>query len=127
MRLQITSAWQNAGLSAKLNFSPFYPPKAVCFCFFIKFTKRLTALATFRSELNFRSIQARTVAKPRNVGNNYRETLSTQIKISDEDCKKLARRIRDDFYRPLNTFKINMFLCGADISMKDKLRYKVAN
>jgi len=61
------------------------------------------------------------------VGNNYRETLSTQIKISDEDCKKLARRIRDDFYRPLNTFKINMFLCGADISMKDKLRYKVAN
>ena len=38
----------------------FYPPKAVCFCFFIKFTKRLTALATFGSELNFRSIQART-------------------------------------------------------------------
>jgi hypothetical protein len=34
-----TSAWQNAGLSAKLNFSPFHPPKAVCFCFFIKFTK----------------------------------------------------------------------------------------
>jgi hypothetical protein len=60
MLLQLTSAWQNAGLSAKLNFSPFYPPKAVCFCFFIKFTKRLTALATSRSELNFRSIQART-------------------------------------------------------------------
>src|SRR5690554_4120680 len=59
-KLLLTSAWQNAGLSAKLNFSPFYPPKAVCFCFFIKFTKRLTALATSRSELNFRSIQART-------------------------------------------------------------------
>jgi len=55
-----TRVWRNGGISAKLNFSPFYPPKAVYFCFFIKFTKRLTALATFRSELNFRSIQART-------------------------------------------------------------------
>jgi hypothetical protein len=53
--------------------------------------------------------------------------LSTQIKISDDDCKKLAKRIRDDFYKPLNTWKTNMFLCGADISMKDKLRYKIAN
>jgi len=49
-----------AGLSSKLNFSAIYPPKSVCFCFFIKFTKKLTALATSRSELNFRSIQART-------------------------------------------------------------------
>ena len=68
----VTSAWQNAGSSAKLNFSPIYPPKAVCFCFFIKFTKRLTALAQFRSELNFRSIQARTIAKPRPVSGNVK-------------------------------------------------------
>ncbi len=53
--------------------------------------------------------------------------MSTQIEISDNDCKKLAKRIRDDFYKPLNTWKTNMFLCGADISMKDKLRFKIAN
>jgi len=53
--------------------------------------------------------------------------LSTYRIISDEDCKKLAKRIRDDFHKPLNTFKTTMFLCGADISLKDKLRFKVAN
>ena len=53
--------------------------------------------------------------------------MSTYRIISDEDCKKLAKRIRDDFHKPLNTFKTTMFLCGADISLKDKLRFKVAN
>lgn len=53
--------------------------------------------------------------------------MSITKNISDEDCKKLAKRIRDDFYKPLNTFKITMFLCGADISLKDKMRYKIAN
>ena len=53
--------------------------------------------------------------------------MSTYRKISDEDCKKLAKRIRDDFHKPLNTFKTTMFLCGGDISLKDKLRFKVAN
>jgi len=53
--------------------------------------------------------------------------VSIKGNISDEDCIKLARRIRDDFYKPLNTFKTTMFLCGADISLTDKMRYKVAD
>ena len=53
--------------------------------------------------------------------------MSIPIKVSDEDCKKLAQKIRDDFYKPLNTFKTTIFLCGADISMKNKLRYKISN
>jgi hypothetical protein len=52
--------------------------------------------------------------------------LSISRKISEDDCKKLAQKIRDDFYRPINTFKTTMFLCGADISLKDKLRYRIA-
>lgn len=72
LKRQVTSHWQNGGLSAKLNFSPFYPPKAVCFCFFIKFTKRLTALATSWSELNFRSILSRTSQSRRNVSTNIK-------------------------------------------------------
>lgn len=52
--------------------------------------------------------------------------MSVQVEISDVDCKKFAKRIRDDFYKPVNTFKTNIFLCGADISMKDKLRFKIA-
>lgn len=46
--------------------------------------------------------------------------------ISKADCKKLSVKIRDDFFKPVNTYKITIFLCGADISQKDKMRYKIA-
>lgn len=52
--------------------------------------------------------------------------MSVKSEISNDDCKKLAKRIRDDFYKPINTYKINVFLCGADISLTNKLRFKVA-
>lgn len=46
--------------------------------------------------------------------------------ISKADCKKLSLKIRDDFFRPVNTYKTTIFLCGADLSQKDKIRYKIA-
>lgn len=46
--------------------------------------------------------------------------------ISEADCKKLSTKIREDIFNPVNTYKITIFLCGADISQKDKIRYKVA-
>jgi anthranilate phosphoribosyltransferase len=52
----------------------FIRQKLFAFVFIIKFTKRFTALAQFRSELNFRSIQARTIAKPRTVGGKLEKT-----------------------------------------------------
>ena len=46
--------------------------------------------------------------------------------ISKEDCIILSKKIREDVYKPANTFKTTIFLCGADISQKDKIRYKIA-
>ena len=46
--------------------------------------------------------------------------------ISKFDCKKLATKIRNDIIKPANTYKTTIFLCGADISQKDKLRYQIA-
>lgn len=46
--------------------------------------------------------------------------------ISKEDCIILSTKIREDVYKPANTFKTTIFLCGADISQKDKIRYKIA-
>lgn len=46
--------------------------------------------------------------------------------ISKEDGIILADKIRKDVYQPANTFKTSIFLCGADISQKDKVRYKIA-
>ena len=45
--------------------------------FFINLPKA-TAFASFGSELNFRSIQTRTCAKPRNVSSNVRTTNNKQ-------------------------------------------------
>jgi hypothetical protein len=52
--------------------------------------------------------------------------LSKVREISDTDCKKLAIKIRDEFYKPIQTLKTTIFICGADISLKDKLRYKIS-
>jgi len=46
--------------------------------------------------------------------------------ISKTDCKKLSIKIRNDFFKPVNTYKTTIFLCGADISQKEMLRYKIA-
>jgi L-fucose mutarotase/ribose pyranase (RbsD/FucU family) len=46
--------------------------------------------------------------------------------ISKDDCIKLSNKIREDIYKPANTFKTTIFLCGADIYQKDKIRYKIA-
>src|SRR3972149_9099687 len=46
--------------------------------------------------------------------------------ISKSDCKKLATKIRNDIFKPVNTYKTTIFLCGADISKKERLRYQIA-
>ena len=46
--------------------------------------------------------------------------------ISNEDCVKLSTKIREDIYMPANSFKTTIFLCGADIKQKDKIRFKIA-
>lgn len=46
--------------------------------------------------------------------------------ITSDDCIKLSKKILDDIYRPAYTFKTTIFLCGADISQTDKMRFKIA-
>ncbi len=46
--------------------------------------------------------------------------------ISKADSIRIAQKIRDDIYRPAYTFKTTVFLCGADINQKDKIRFKIA-
>jgi len=49
----------------------------------------------------------------------------TQIEdISEADCKKLSTKIRENIFKPVNTYKTTFILCGADITQKDKMRYK---
>lgn len=48
------------------------------------------------------------------------------IEISKSDCKKLSQKILEDIFRPANSYKTTIFLCGADKSQKDKMRYKIA-
>lgn len=42
------------------------------------------------------------------------------------DTEKLANKIKDNFFNQFIEFKISIFLCGADINLKDKLRFKIA-
>ncbi|CAG0970606.1 hypothetical protein FLAV_01209 [Flavobacteriales bacterium] len=46
--------------------------------------------------------------------------------ISKADCTRISNKIRDDIYKPAFNFKTTVFLCGADITQKDKIRYKIA-
>jgi hypothetical protein len=46
--------------------------------------------------------------------------------ISAREYKALAKKIQNEFFKPINTFKTSLFLCGADINLKNKLRYKIA-
>lgn len=53
-------------------------------------------------------------------------TVTYNENISKADCIKLSTKIREDIFKPVNTYKTTFFLCGSDISQKDKMRYKVA-
>jgi hypothetical protein len=46
--------------------------------------------------------------------------------ISKTDCILISNKIRDDIYKPAFTFKTTIFLCGADINQKEKIRHKIA-
>lgn len=46
--------------------------------------------------------------------------------ISKSDCSRIAKKIREDIFKPALTFKTSIFLCGADISKKTTIRYKIA-
>jgi hypothetical protein len=46
--------------------------------------------------------------------------------ISKADCNRISNKIRDDIYKPAFNFRTTVFLCGADITQKDKIRYKIA-
>ena len=46
--------------------------------------------------------------------------------ISKADCNRISNKIRDDIYKPAFNFKTTVFLCGADIAQKNKIRYKIA-
>lgn len=46
--------------------------------------------------------------------------------LSKSDCAKISKKIREDIFKPANSFKTTIFLCGADKSQKDKLRFKIA-
>lgn len=46
--------------------------------------------------------------------------------ISNADCIRISNKIREDIYKPAFNFKTTVFLCGADISQKDKIRFKIA-
>lgn len=47
--------------------------------------------------------------------------------ISKADCARISNKIRDDVYKPAFSFKTTVFLCGADITQKDKIRFKIAD
>ena len=46
--------------------------------------------------------------------------------ISLSDCKKISKKIREEIFKPANSFKTTIFLCGADKSQKDKMRFQIA-
>jgi uncharacterized protein YlbG (UPF0298 family) len=52
--------------------------------------------------------------------NSYQE-------ISKADCNRISNKIRDEIYKPAFNFRTTVFLCGADITQKDKVRYKISN
>lgn len=46
--------------------------------------------------------------------------------ISKANYKRISNKIRDDIYKPAFNFKTTVFLCGADRTQKDNIRYKIA-
>ncbi len=52
--------------------------------------------------------------------------MALSYEISKFDCGIIARKIREDIFKPAFTFKTTIFLCGADISQKTTMRYKIS-
>lgn len=46
--------------------------------------------------------------------------------ISKPDCVTIAKKIREDIFKPAFTFKTSIFLCGADILQKTTTRHKIS-
>jgi len=46
--------------------------------------------------------------------------------ISAPDCATIAKKIREDIFKPAFTFKTSIFLCGADILQKTTTRHKIS-
>ena len=52
--------------------------------------------------------------------------MTQTYEISNVDCSIIAKKIREDIFKPAISFKTSIFLCGADISDKSTLRYRIA-
>src|SRR5690606_22915867 len=46
--------------------------------------------------------------------------------ISAPDCATIAKKIREDIFKPAFTFRTSIFLCGADILQKTTTRHKIS-
>jgi hypothetical protein len=51
---------------------------------------------------------------------------SSYPEISKADCKSISDKIREDVYKPAYGFKTTIFLCGADVSNENTIRFKIA-
>lgn len=47
--------------------------------------------------------------------------------ISEQDCKNLALKIKNDIFKPAATYKTTIFLCGGNRAKTDTLRFKLAD
>lgn len=47
--------------------------------------------------------------------------------LPDGELKKIAIKVKEMLYAPVSNFTTTVFLCGADITQKDKLRSKIAD
>ncbi|WP_316818675.1 retron St85 family effector protein [Pedobacter nyackensis] len=52
--------------------------------------------------------------------------ISNIDEFSDEACKVITKRIRDNIFRSAIDFKTTVFLCGADLTKKTTIRHKVS-
>lgn len=52
--------------------------------------------------------------------------MTNHNEISKLDCATIARKIREDIFKPAFTFKTSIFLCGADIFQKTTTRHKIS-
>lgn len=55
-----------------------------------------------------------------------RSMRSSYPEISKADCKSISDKIREDIYKPAYGFKTTIFLCGADVTNEDTIRFKIA-
>jgi hypothetical protein len=48
------------------------------------------------------------------------------MKLKEKDISNITKEIREKVFKPINQFKITIFLCGASINDKSTLRYKTS-